>query len=146
MAGPATKVLLQSLGDPVADRAILAVGLTSNPVNQALGQLDGEDLFAFWNSQRGGLLLGGLYVAGGLASGDAKLNGQTRDDLGPSLFSVQQLNGLVHAPGVLGDGGSAQYDVSVIPYVSPSNSYLPCLVCSGRRANGLRRRGKLTEN
>jgi hypothetical protein len=104
MAGPAPKVFLQGLGDPVADRAILGAGLASDATNQALGQLDGEDFFEFWNSQRGGLLLCGLYVARCLARRNAKLSGQTRDDLGPSLFSVQQLNGLVHAPGILGYG------------------------------------------
>src|SRR5215212_9516600 len=114
MAGPAPKAFLQSLRYPIADRAILGTGLASDSANQALGQLDCEDLFEFWNSQRGGLLLRGLYVARGLARRDAKLSGQTRDDLGPSLFSVQKLNGLVHAPGVLGYGRSAQYDIRII--------------------------------
>jgi hypothetical protein len=98
MTGLAPKVFLQSLGDPLADRSILSTSLTSNSTNQALGQLDGENIFAFWNRQRGGLLLSGLYVTRRLARRNAKLSGQTRDDFRPSVFSAQKLNGLVHAP------------------------------------------------
>ena len=89
-------------------------------MNQCFGQFDREYIFGFGHSQRRGLLLGGLYITGGLTRRDAKLSGQTRDDLGPSLFLVQKLNGLVHAPGVLGYGRTAQYDTSIIPYTSLS--------------------------
>jgi hypothetical protein len=122
MACSDPKVFFQSPGHPLADRAVLAASLASDPMNQALGQLDGEDPFDFRDSQRGGLLLGGLYITRRLAGRNAELSGQTRDDLGPRLFSVQQLNGLVHAPGVLGYGRTAQYDTYVIPYTSPGKA------------------------
>jgi hypothetical protein len=120
MADYAPEVFLQSLGDPLADRALLSASMTSHAMDQALGQFDGEDLFDFWNRQWGGLLLSGLYVACGLARRNAKPNSQTRDDLGPSLFLLQKLNGLIHAPVILGYGRSTQYDTSILPYTSTS--------------------------
>ena len=122
MTGPAPKVFLQSASYPLADRALLCASLAADAMNQAFGEFDGEDFFDLWNSQRGGLLLGGLYVTRRLAWRNAELRGQTRDDLGPSLFSVQQLNGLVHTPGILGYGRTAQYDTQVIPYTSHVNA------------------------
>src|SRR6266567_822235 len=65
---------------------------------------------ALWRTRRI-RLLGSLHVASRLASRDAKLSGQTRDDLGRTQWSVQELKGLVHAPGVLGYGRPAQYDL-----------------------------------
>jgi hypothetical protein len=127
MTGPDPKVFLQSASYPLAYGAVLGARLAADSMNQALGQFDGEDFFDLWNSQRGGLLLSGLYVTRRLAWRDAKLSGQARDDLGPSLFLIQKLNGLIHAPGVLGYGRTAQYDTSVIPYASMS--MLNC--CSG---------------
>jgi len=120
MADFAPEVFLQSLGDPMADRALLGASMTSHAMDHALGQLDGEDLFHFWYRHWGGLLLGSLHVARGLARRNAKLNSQTRDDLGPSLFLVQKLNGLIHAPTILGCGRSTQYDTSILPYTSKS--------------------------
>lgn len=120
MAHSAPEAFLQSLGDPLADRALLGASMTSHAMDQALGQFDGEDLFDFWNHQWGGLLLSSLYVAGGLTRRNAKLNSQTRDDLGSSLFLLQKLNGLIHAPVILGCGRSTQYDTSILPYTSKS--------------------------
>jgi hypothetical protein len=111
MAPNTAKLFLQRLCHPVADRPILGPGPLAHSPDQALGQLDGEDLFGFRNGQRNRLLLGGLNVASRLASGNAELSGQTRDDLRRTQWSVQELKSLVHAPGVLGYGRPAQYAV-----------------------------------
>jgi hypothetical protein len=92
------KLLLQCLSNPVADRSIVSTSRLAHSPDETLGQLDGEDIFVFRNGQWSRLLLGGLHVTSRLASGDAKLGGQTRDDLGRTQWSVQELNGLVHAP------------------------------------------------
>lgn len=104
MAGSAPEVFLQSPGNPIADRALSDAGLAPHSMDQALGQFDGEDFFDFWNRQDGGLLLSCLYVACRLARGHAKPTGQTRDDFCRTLFLVQKMNGLVHAPVILGYG------------------------------------------
>ncbi len=115
MARNTAKLCLQRLRYPVADWPILSASRLAHSPNQTLGQLDGEDVFGFRNGQRNRLLLRSLHVASRLASRDAKLGGQTRDDLGRTQWSVQELKGLVHAPGVLGYGRAAQYDLHVIP-------------------------------
>lgn len=114
MARNTAKLFLQGLRHPIADRLILGASRLAHPPDQALGQLDGEDVFGLRNGQGNRLILGGLYVASGLASRNAKLSGQTRDDLGRTQWSVQELMGLVHAPGVLGYGRPAQYDLHII--------------------------------
>ena len=111
MAWNTAKLFLQGLRHPVADRPILGTGRLAHSLDQTLGQLDGEDVFGFRNGQRNRLILGGLHVTSRLASRDAKLGGQTRDDLGRTQWSVQELKGLVHAPGVLGYRRPAQYDL-----------------------------------
>ena len=111
MAPNTAKLSLQRLSHPVADRLGLGTGPLAHSPDEAFGQLDGEDVFGFRNGQWNRLLLGGSDVASGLASRDAKLSGQTRDDLGRTHWSVQELKGLVHAPGVLGYGRPAQYAV-----------------------------------
>lgn len=75
MTRPAPKVFFQSASHPLADRAVLSASLAADSMNQALGQFDGEDFFDFWNSQRGGLLLSGLYVTRRLAWRYAELSG-----------------------------------------------------------------------
>ena len=114
MARNIVKLFLQRLRHPIADRPILGPGPLAHSPNQTLGQLDGEDVFGFRNGQWNRLLLGGLNVASRLASRNAKLSGQTRDDLGRTQWSVQELKGLVHAPGVLGYRRPAQYDLQII--------------------------------
>ena len=109
MARSTAKLFLQGLRHPIADRPILSASPLAHLPDQTLGQLDGEDLFGFRNGQGNRLLLRRLYVASRLASGYTKLSGQTRDDLGRTQWSVQELKGLVHAPGVLCDGRPAQY-------------------------------------
>ena len=104
MAGSAPEVFLQSPGNPIADRALPDAGLAPHSMDQALGQFDGEDFFDFWNRQDGGLLLSCLYVACRLARRHAKPTCQTRDDFCRTLFLVQKMNGLVHAPVILGYG------------------------------------------
>lgn len=111
MAPNTAKLFYQRLSHPVADRMILGAGPLAYLADQAPGQFDGEDVFGFRNGQRNGLLLGGLHVASSLASRNAKQSGQTRDNLCRTQWSVQKLKGLVHAPGVLGYGRPAQYDV-----------------------------------
>ena len=49
MASPDAKLFLQSLGDPLADRTLLMASCAPNLMDQALGQFDGEDFFAFRN-------------------------------------------------------------------------------------------------
>lgn len=102
MAPNTAKLLFQRVSNPVADRPIVGTGRLAHSPDEALGQLDGEDIFVFRNGQWSRLLLGRLHVTSSLASGYAKLRGQTRDDLGRTQWSVQELKGLVHAPGVLG--------------------------------------------
>jgi len=96
------KLCFQSLGHPVADGTILGAGLLPYLADQTLGQLHREDGFGFWNWQWSRLLLGRLDITSGLASGNAKLRDQARDNLGRRVFSIQELKGLIHAPGVLG--------------------------------------------
>ena len=114
MARSTAKLFLQGLRHPIADRPILGTGFLAHSTDQTLGQLDGENVFGLRNGQRNRLILGGLHVASRLARRDAKLSGQTRDDLGRTQWSVQELKGLVHAPGVLGYGRPAQYDLQII--------------------------------
>ena len=76
------QLLLQRLSHPLADRPILGAGPLAHSPDQALGQLDGEDVFGFGNGQRSRLLLGSLNVASSLAGGNAELSGQARDDFG----------------------------------------------------------------
>jgi len=114
MANLALEVFLQGLGDPLADRTFLAASPKSHLLDQAPGELDREDLFAFWHRQRARLPSSRLHVAGGLARRHAKPNGQTRDDPGRSLFSFQKLNGLVHAAIVFGCVCAAQYDTNIL--------------------------------
>ena len=111
MARSTAKLFLQGLRHPIADRPILGTGFLAHSTDQTLGQLDGENGFGLRNGQRNRLILGGLHVASRLASRHAKLIGQTRDDLGRTQWSVQELKGLVHAPGVLGYRRPAQYDL-----------------------------------
>ena len=92
------KLLLQCLSDPVADRLLVSTSRLAHSLDETLGQLDGKDILVFRNAQGSRLPLGGLHVTSRLASGDAKLGGQTRDDLGRTQWSVQELKGLVHAP------------------------------------------------
>ena len=98
MSPNSTKLLHQPLSNPVADRPIVGTGRLAHSPDEALGQLDGEDIFVFGNGQRSRLLLGRPHVTSSLASRYAKLRGQTRDDLGRTQWSVQELEGLVHAP------------------------------------------------
>ncbi len=102
MTRDVAKLFLQCLGHPVADRTILGAGPLTNLADQLLGELHREDDFGFRNRQRNGLLLGSLDVTSGLARGNAQLSSQARDDLGRRGLSVQELKGLIHAPGVLG--------------------------------------------
>jgi hypothetical protein len=81
---------------------ILGAGPLPDLADQLLGELHREDDFGFRNRQRRRLPLGGLNVTSRLARGNAKLSSQTRDDLGRRGCSVQELKGLIHAPGVLG--------------------------------------------
>ena len=111
MARNTAKLFLQCLRHPVADRPVLGTGPLAHSPDQTLGQFDGEDVFGLRNGHGSRLLLGGLHVASRLASRHAKLSGQTRDDLGRTQWSVQELKGLVHAPGVLGYRRPAQYDL-----------------------------------
>ena len=111
MAPNTAKLFLQGLRHPVADRPVLGTGPLAHSPDQTLGQLDGEDVFGLRNGHGNRLLLGGLHVTSRLASRHAKLSGQTRDDLGRTQWSIQELKGLVHAPGVLCDGRPAQYDL-----------------------------------
>jgi hypothetical protein len=104
MADTGLELLLQSFGDPIADRAVLGASLTPHSTDQALGQFDGEDFFEFRDRQQRGLLLSCLDIACRLARRHAKLRGQTRDDFCRTLFLVQKLNGLIHAPVILGYG------------------------------------------
>jgi hypothetical protein len=110
MANLGLEVFFQSFGDPLAERVILRASLSSHSIDQAPGQFDGEDRFGFRDRHRGGLLLGGRYVAGRLAPGNAKLDSQRGDSFCPSLFLVQKLDGLVHAPVILGYSRSTQDD------------------------------------
>jgi hypothetical protein len=111
MARNTAKLFLQRLRYPVADRPVLGTGPLAHSPDQTLGQLDGEDVFVLRNGHGSRLLLGGLHVASRLASRHAKLSGQARDDLGRTQWSVQELKGLVHAPGVLGYRRPAQDDL-----------------------------------
>lgn len=120
MAGSAPEVFLQSLGDPIADRALPDAGLPPHSTDQALGQFDSEDFFDFWNRQQGGLLLSRLYIARRLARRHAKPSCQTRDDFCRTLFLVQKMNGLIHAPVILGYGRPTQYDTRILPYTATS--------------------------
>src|SRR4029453_10861095 len=102
MTRDVAKLFLQCLGHPVADRTILGAGPLTDLTDQLLGELHREDDFGVRNSQRSGLLLGGADVTSSLARGNATLSPQARDHLGRRGSSLQELKGLIHAPGVLG--------------------------------------------
>jgi hypothetical protein len=120
MANLGLELTFQRLGNPLAERASLSASLNPHASGQALRQFDAEDLFGFRDRQRAGLLLGGRYVAGRLARGNAKLDRQRGDSFRPGLLLVQKLDSLVHAPVILGCGGSTQDDTSILPYTSKS--------------------------
>jgi len=51
MAANSSQLLLQRLSNPVADRLIVGTGRLADLPNEALGELDGEDIFVFRNGK-----------------------------------------------------------------------------------------------
>ena len=110
MGGIGGQSPLQRLGDPSADLAAALSCRAAHASDQTAGQLHGKHRLFFRDAHRRNALLRELDISMCLAGGEVVRPCEPPRRLRRRQCLLQESQGLVHAPRVLGSGGSVQTD------------------------------------